>query len=457
MTNYRSSAGGRGKHIHTGLATTETTQQGSKNPFVYEEALVRDIVLNEEHPFYSKSGFNVGQALIRFKSDINREDSQLTWANPMESNIQEYPLKNELVLVYQILGQWFYTRKLNITRKITQNSFYVLNNELSVASDQMKADRYPPVQGGSPTRVHAVDDVIDLGPQYIENRKILQLKHFAGDLIIQGRFGNSIRFGSSTIVGHTELQSPNIILRVGQNKVDPFESRPGSLNALTLEDINKDDSSIYVVSEQTVPIKLATSGSAAYLRPFKSFPDNPRVDVYVGNQIVVNSDRIILNSKKKDITLTSNYNINLNTIRDVTIDTNGEFISYSNLMRLHYTANSTEEYSKIDHSIVAKRIFIGTSTKKASAEPLVLGYELAQFLWEFIQAHITYAPAHVLTGMGPGALNPALVSQLTFLQKKYVDILSPNKDINGQKALTKICSNSNFVHRGDYDIKIEVN
>lgn len=455
MTGYKTNSGGS-KFTNPTLTSSQTAQQGLKYPFVYEEAIIRDIIINEEHPLYSNSGFNVGQALIRFKSDFNKTDDQLTWANPIESNIQEYPLKNEIVIVYQLLGQWFYTRKINITRKITQNSFFVLNKELSAETDDMRASKYPAIHRGVPVREDARGDVIDLGTEYIENREIRQLKHFSGDLILQGRFGNSIRFGSSTLVGNRELQSPNIVIRVGQNKLDPTETVPGSGNALTLEDINKDDSSIWVVSEQAVPIKFATSGSAAFLRPFKSFPDNPRIDKYVGNQIVVNTDRILLNSRRKDITMTSNYNINLNTIRDVTIDTNGEFISYSNLNRLHYTAADTEEYSKVDHCIVARRIFIGTSTTKLQAEPLVLGYTLAQFLWEFIQAHLKYASMHVLTSMGPGALNPALVSELIRLQKMYVDIMNPIKDINGQRALTKICSNSNFVSRGEYDIKIQV-
>jgi len=448
---------GSNKTSHPTISSTHTGGSATKFPFVYEEALVRDIILNEEHPLYSTSGLNVGMALIRFKSDIQKTDAQLSWANPIESNIQEYPLKNEMVLVYQILGQWFYTRKINITRKITQNSFWVLNKELSVETDKMRADKFSSVRRGMlpADTVDARGEVVDLGRDFVENRDLLQLKHFPGDIILQGRFGNSIRFGSSMLVNDRILQSPNLILRVGQSKKGKLVTSAASKNALIVEDINDDDTSIWMVSEQAVPIKLATHGSAAYLRNFKSYSNNKRVDRYVGNQIAVNSDRIIINSKRKDITLTSNYNINLNTIRDVAIDTNGEFISYSNKMRLHWTADHTEEYSKKDHCIVANRIFIGTSTAKDSAEPLVLGYQLAQFLWEFIQAHITYAPAHVLTSMGPGALNPALVAKLIELQKNYVDIMNPLKDIKGQKALTKICSNNSFVSRGDYEIKMD--
>jgi hypothetical protein len=447
------------KISHPQLTSTQDVDTAQKFPFIYEEALIRDIIINEEHPLYSQSGFNVGQALIRFKTDFNKTDDQLSWANPIESNIQEYPLKNEVVLVYQIFGQWFYTRKINVTRKITQNSFYVLNNETSIESDRMRVDKFNTARRGAVEK-HSVGEVIDLGlrgsgKDFIENRELLQLKHFAGDLILQGRFGNSIRFGSSMLVNEVVKQSPNLIMRVGQNKLDPVSTSPGSKTALTVEDINKDDSSIWIVSEQAVNIQLATSGSAAYLRPFFSYPDNPRVDQYVGNQIVMNSDRILINSRRKDITMTSNYNINLNTIRDVTIDTNGQFISYSNLKRLHYTADHTEEFSKKDHCIVANRIFIGTSTEKDSAEPLVLGYQLAKFLFDFIQAHVTFAPTHVLTAMGPGALNPALVTKLIELQKTYVDVLNPIKDIKGVKALTRICSNNSFVSRGKYEIKIQ--
>jgi len=96
------------------------------------------------------------------------------------------------------------------------------------------------------------------GSTFTESSDIRTLTPFEGDAVIEGRFGQSIRFGStvSKFKGYNSWSdvgtngSPITIIRNGQGKVtspkDPFAS--------TVEDINTDGASIYMTSDQRIVI-----------------------------------------------------------------------------------------------------------------------------------------------------------------------------------------------------------
>jgi hypothetical protein len=96
-----------------------------------------------------------------------------------------------------------------------------------------------------------------LGPNFPEKNNIKTLRQFTGDVTIEGRWGNSIRFGSTTAVNGFEnywsatgsVGSPITIIRNGQGRQDneiPWFP--------TVEDINRDPSSIYLTAGQRIVI-----------------------------------------------------------------------------------------------------------------------------------------------------------------------------------------------------------
>ena len=50
-------------------------------------------------------------------------DSNMILAYPLETNIKEYPLPGELVIVVEYADKMFYTQKLNRFNSINTNSF----------------------------------------------------------------------------------------------------------------------------------------------------------------------------------------------------------------------------------------------------------------------------------------------------------------------------------------------
>ena len=143
---------------------------------------------------------------------------------------------------------------------------------------------------------------------------------------MEGRWGNSIRFGStvkerpnnwSTIESNGD---PITILRNGQGDNRPEGWLP------TVEDINKDDSSIYLTSTQKIPINISSNNDyCSYKTDAPILPNE-----YSGKQILLNSGRLIFNTTEDHILLASKKSINLNAINSVNIETTGPIVLETN-------------------------------------------------------------------------------------------------------------------------------
>ena len=83
-----------------------------------------------------------------------------------------------------------------------------------------------------------------------------------------------------------------------------------------MEDINNDDSSIYLTSTQKVPLKASSTNYFSYKN---NPPQSP--NQYSGKQVILNSGRLIFNSTSDHILLSSNKTINLNSIDGINFDT----------------------------------------------------------------------------------------------------------------------------------------
>lgn len=139
-------------------------------------------------------------------------------------------------------------------------------------------------------------------PKKTENVQI-----FEGDNILEGRFGQSLRFGSS-IEGDTSVYSKKPTWK-GKSNTDPLiilrvkkPTSPGQYNfnfdvtnnpkskQYTIEDIGKDESSIYLTSTQ----KLSN-----FKPGFSRNRDVLKVASWSSaSQIIMNSSRVVINAQK---------------------------------------------------------------------------------------------------------------------------------------------------------------
>ena len=283
---------------------------------------VIDIVLDETHPRFQEVGEWNGLGTIFYQNvqNLTPTNNTLQTARPAFSNIKQFPLINEIVYVFtlpspdsQNSGQnnfQYYFTPVSIWNSQHHNA---LPNGL-VFSEAQQQD-YQQTEAGNVRRVTDGGTEIELGQTFVEKANINPLLPFEGDIIYEGRWGNSIRFGS-TVNGKTnwsqvgENGDPITIIRNGE---DPDNGNEGWIP--TVEDINKDISSIWMGSTQQIPLEVASSIYNSYSSP----PDTP--NQYAGSQIIINSDRVVINSKTDHVMLSSAKSVSLNAVDSVNIDT----------------------------------------------------------------------------------------------------------------------------------------
>ena len=305
---------------------------------------VKDIVLDKTHPQFTTVGEWNGLGTIFF--DVVKDpniSSKNTWstARPISSNIKAYPLINEIVYLISFpdtgigsnptSGQLYYISTVGIWNTPHQNGYPTIDT-IPPPSQQKT---YTMTELGSLRTVTSQSTKLELGNTFIERGNIHPLLPFEGDVIEEGRWGNSIRFGSTIKTkspeviglnnwsqGQSESGDPIIIIRNGQS----VKANNEGWVPIT-EDINNDLSSIYLTSTQTIPLNAS---SVSYF----SYPSNPPQDInkFSGPQLIYNSGRIVLNTNQDHLLLSSIKSVNLNAVESVNIDTPTTIIQSSKVL-----------------------------------------------------------------------------------------------------------------------------
>ena len=425
-------------------------------PDIIYEALVVDVIVDHKHPLYAKDGLNVGAIKVRILSVNHSLDSKLLpWAEPFDTTVYQLPLLGELVTLQKVRGNFFYSRKLPIAHRVQENSMLLMEMVLNLKAVNTLSAKLKELTEIEPEK-HK------FGQYFKPDSRVRAIKHFEGDTIIQGRMGHSIRLGSSKIDPTSKSLAPNIILRTGQGKDLEKGATVDGIYGLILEDINKDASSIWMTSDQGVPLEVSTINAGSYYRSLLSPPQ-----LWTGAQIIQNSDRIILNSKNSHIMLFSNDEIYLNGFNGIGIDSDGKISATANLDISHRAGRNIDNIADEDFTIktggdislmaLGKLSFTGSKIHfggiENGVEPMVGGTSLAMFLARLIQVlmgtgavtpqvpyqlqglpapppvappAIAPGPAtfqHIITPMGFGMLSPLVTAGLMQL---YAELVSPN-------------------------------
>ena len=252
---------------------------------------------NKDEPDWSKYGWIKARL---FYSSAHEGDTRIM--KPMDANIKDYPYPGESVIAAQyVLGgeeDFYYTQKMNFHNVVTNNSYPGISKYLTNFTKGTVPDMYK-----------------DNLPKITDpNISIRQIDVEEGDIAFNGRFGNSIKLGSNvkkvkkttkttwngnsritTLTG--KVNSPNLIMRVGQGVKETVDYKP------VKEDIDLDGASLWMTTDQLVPLTHHGSKITGVNPKFKTDSS--------GKQIILNSDRIVFNSKKSDTFLYSTRDINL--------------------------------------------------------------------------------------------------------------------------------------------------
>lgn len=341
---------------------------------------VVNVVLDETNTLYDAQGNKLPIGSITYQ-DINTpvdKEAVLPHAYPLSSAVKHFPFVNEIVVI--VTGP---------TPDFQENSSEVLNYYSSVLNIWGSTHHNAlPTQG--------VDFQFPIGKNIPELKDINPLYPFPGDVIVQGRQGQSIRMGGYKTEKNpwTEVSNngkPITIIRNGQIKTK------NGIDSI-VEDIDKDVNSIYMMSDHKVSLTSANTKR-------KSYNTEPKTaDQYKGNQVLINGGRLYFNAKEESILLSAKESVGLNA-KTLNLD--------------------ATDYFCVD----AKKILLGEKARTASPsvqQPVVLGKQLENWLGALLDTLSSVADAMSTAsavGAGPvtqlNATGPALKATVQSLKAQF--------------------------------------
>lgn len=196
--------------------------------FQYEPAVVLDIILDKTHPEIIENGHYldpdqwpenyigkkptiddydytwIGRAKIRLlNSQTTLPKEGLSWAMPLENNISEYPLVNEIVGIIKYNNNLYYTRKINYKNFVNNNADVAFEQTYGANMgnrEEYKSDTDPFIDYKGPLSKLRAEGGYgfegSLGRYFLHNPNIRSLQRFEGDHVIESRFGQSLRFSA---------------------------------------------------------------------------------------------------------------------------------------------------------------------------------------------------------------------------------------------------------------------
>ena len=240
---------------------------------------VKNLINTSHVDFHQSEAFEVSEVILDNVRDFGAvrgtfvdDPEQLMVTDlvlPLMPNIVHIPVIGEHVVVIEYNEQLYYTGIIN------RNNSPNVNDRLGTAGFV------------EPNTVY--------GKTFKQKPNVRRLAANEGDITVEGRFGNSIKLGSNTKNG-----AANLRIRAGQ---DP---QYDNVNILAKENINKDASSIYLSTDETVSIfnpnfpNKSVKGKSIILNSDKLFFNgkNGDVNIRASKDVIIEGESVIINAKK---------------------------------------------------------------------------------------------------------------------------------------------------------------
>lgn len=249
-------------------------------------------ILSDDNPDSKHDMF-----LIDVLVTYNEKSRIIQNIRPANSNFKQIPIIGESVLIYNGYSQnttsekrqrqWYYFAPINVQTNTNHNI----------------------------TPIYSASD-FEVDPDF-KDTIVSPLQPYVGDVMLEGRWGNSIRLGNTPTnntqkysvtpswIGNS-LESPIIILSNGRENTKSYQ--------YVVEDIENDFASLYLTSKQSIPrLQLGSINQRNQLDCYES------ESAYSKSQFIGVADRVILKAKTDIAVIDAPSAIILNTTGDVRI------------------------------------------------------------------------------------------------------------------------------------------
>ena len=328
--------------------------------------LVVDVVMDDRSPAYDgPNTINTIMAKQHIGSLTNNKAAESERYYPMFRGMTDVPVKGDSVLLLSnTAGSNYFLGPLN---SLNNPNFNIdpLNRRFKGGDGQQKLttkERFNVPPNYNITNMSRLQTPYN---EELDNKRkkrkgedgsIARQESF-GDMIFEGRYGNSIRLGYNE-------NAPKIIISNGRNGRFPVESLyDGSVFTMTTHGSLKKHFHEFSLSSDVMEGNTRLIGGGNLDEAEKTFNYNFGDDddgtPILRNQIFMSSDKITFNSRLDNITISAFKNIDFGSGNNFTIN----------------TKNFT--------SIESSNIYLGKQAQEKK-EPIVLGSQLRDFLIKFL-------------------------------------------------------------------------
>lgn len=285
-------------------ANLESRPKHNTRSFVemLKPAEVVDVVLDDSHESYNPDGnIMVGSIKARMlDTQRGKAASELSWYAPLDLNDVKIPLIGEVVILMQAPNRniiksnrsqdYYYIGIVSLNMEISNNATPGFSKQ-SKGPENLTSFSGNTGTGTTPKIGKYVPDVYN--PPLIA---------FEGDKLIQGRWGSSLRFTNSS-PGSRNNSFWNSKGTNGDPIIIISNGHDSDTEETYVENINKDSATIALTSTQ--PIELDPANKLPL--GFKN------VNQYINGQVVINSDRVVINSKSDDVIISAKTAVGIST------------------------------------------------------------------------------------------------------------------------------------------------
>lgn len=325
-------------------------QRATNKNSQFQLARVLDVVIDETHPEYQQLGGPISLGAVKYKvlgSKTDEFDTEgFPTAYPLNATIRHLPLKNEIIFIVEGPSEDLEVNTSN--RKKYYHSIVSIWNH-------PHHNIYP-----SDTDIEFPDlgPDIEQTPPIREREDVQKLHPFPGDIIIDGRNGQSIRFS-----GYNHPKNPLGDL-INQGKALTYIVNGRNFGddptIPAVENINEDDASIIMTSDHIIPLEQSATKYDTYITP------PSLANQYRGKQVLINSGRLFFNSSEENIGFSAFTSVSMTAGRTINLDAetyiglDAPVILLGTQLNINKESNQLREYR--------------------FREPVVLGNQLEEFL-----------------------------------------------------------------------------
>jgi len=369
---------------------------------------VIDVATSVDSAAYTKPrDINSIIARSHISDDLNYKSTATTRYYPLMRGVVDTPVKGDQVLLCTFGGVNYYIGPINTINNPNWNIDHLNISDLDLSggrknktSERDKSNLSKNFSIIPQARIQKLYNTDLDGPQRA-------IDDIHGDYVIEGRHGNSIRIGSRNV-------NPYIIISNGRTPENIVESiNDGTIIGLfdngTIRSHFKNDK--IIENDEIVDYQFQLS-SDSIEKPTRLVGGEDYNYEYVDSQLLHNSNKITLNSRKDNITLSS--------FRNTLIGAGGEIKLISNKPT----------------TIESSNIYLGKQAQEEK-EPLVLGTQLKVILEEIVGLFESLKVTACIAGLS-GPVDPVTLNSVISIKNKLSNpkFLSEYHFIedNGQKA-----------------------